>query len=306
MYTLRLLFLIAVLLATLPSNIIAGNHTISTTVEITETAINRYLNTQYNSTGFPRSVNFNHDGTDYTLALTLPEIILIPENAKLKMVFDVNTGTTNIYHFEVRPYINIPSNQITLSEVSAFLTDLVTVLNAIPSLPQWVKDKVIEYYNSLGFLVYPSKLIDKLDNQWIRQRALTIDENNFTLSYEIITGAIRFTVSVPIVAHSPTFDAEVPINYVAVKTNDIDVVIVEVRLYTIDGDLIKAWTDNVYLSKGQVKYFQIGYDIYSIQNVILWVLFKIDNFLDNKNTFYVREFLCPAIGGLGNVTNSIN
>ena len=57
----KLFFLITALIAITFSNVKAGNHTIYATIEVSETAINRFLNTQYNSIGFPCS--FNVPGT---------------------------------------------------------------------------------------------------------------------------------------------------------------------------------------------------------------------------------------------------
>ncbi len=67
----------------------AGNHTIAATVEINAAAINRYLNAQYIAAGIPPSVALTYNGTTYSLALTLPHVILSPGIAKLQMIFDV-------------------------------------------------------------------------------------------------------------------------------------------------------------------------------------------------------------------------
>jgi len=195
-------FLGCILFSSLAS---AGNHTISTTVEVSATAINRYLNTQYNAAGFPQTVPVTYNGTNYTLALTLPQIILTQGSAKIQMIFDVNTATTNVYHFEVDPSINIPSGQITLAQVQAFLTDLPTQLNSVSTIPQWVRDDVTTYYNSLGFTVYPTKLIDQVNSNWFAQRRINTVSPYFALGWQVSQDLLSLVVSTYLNSQLPAF-----------------------------------------------------------------------------------------------------
>lgn len=116
-----------VLLILMISFSVAENHTVSTTVEVTQTAINRYLNTQYNTAGFPKDISVSVGGSDYHILLTQPEIILEPSNIKLRLVFNVKEHSDTVYHFSIQPSINIPSNQISASSIQAFLTNLQSI-----------------------------------------------------------------------------------------------------------------------------------------------------------------------------------
>jgi|GEM_PF-6505522 len=274
-----------------------GNHTVSTTIEVTQTAINRYLNTQYNAAGFPKTISVSGG---YTISLALPNILLSTDNAKLQMVFDVWQGSTLLYHFTIQPSVNIPSNQISASSIQAFLTNLQSSLDGVSGLPSWVKTNIMSNFNTRGWTMYPSKLLDTLSSQWFKKRGLSITVNDLALGWQVTTGALKLVVSIPMTATAPTFSAMAYLNAVVLKSNNIDVTVDEVRLYTIAQDLIASWTNDVPIIKSGLYYWSIGYSI-APQYVIVWVLFK------TQDTFYVREFRCPAGQETwGSVTNSIN
>lgn len=304
------LLLILLLFSPISINL-AGDHTVQANIEITSTAINRYLNNQYNQIGFPRSFNVVYNGTTYTFSLTLPEIILTPNNAKLRMIFDINTGTSNVYHFEINPSISIPPDQITLGQVSAFLTNLVDVLNSITFIPQWVRDNIVQYYNSLGFIVYPSQLVDELDDEWIRQRGLTIDPENIALSYQVAENAFKFILSIPIHAQAPRFFAKITYNQylepaVTIESYDIDCTIDEVRIFNSSGQNLQTWADNIELQKGVVQWDYINFQLQPTQMYPIWILFRIGNYEEHEGTFYVRRYNADGQGIGSNQVGSIN
>jgi hypothetical protein len=175
-------FLLVILLFTLNNINIAGTHSISTTIELTATSINRYLNTQYNQAGFPRSFVTGN----YTVALILPEILLTPNNAALHMVFDVYSGEVKLYRFEIKPSISIPAGSINGSQILAFCTDLTDKLNTVsPVLPEATKQGIIEKYNILGFLMYPSKLIDQVNTTWFESQSIYLADPYFSLAWQV-------------------------------------------------------------------------------------------------------------------------
>jgi hypothetical protein len=284
----------------------SGNHTVTTTVEVTQTAINRYLNTQYNAAGFPRNIPVNISGTNYTISLTLPDVVLSTGNAKLHMVFDVWQGTILLYHFTIQPSINIPSGQITALQVQAFLTNLQAILDAVaPVLPLWVKSNIVSNFNSLGWTVYPSKLIDQLNTAWFAQRGLAINITNLALGWEAAAGTLRLTISVPMTATGPRFYAQFAADQhgypaVIVKSYDIDVTVDEVRIFDLVPNNIQTWTDNVLLPKGAVRWWYTDFTPNPTQLYFIWILFRTDN------TFMVRKFKADGQGLSSHLFSSIN
>ena len=186
---------------------IAGNYTVSTTIEITAAAINRYLNTEYDSWEIPQYESVTFNGVNYELTLCLPQIILTPGNAKLQMEFDVYAGAAHLYHFIVDPSVDIPSGQITLSQVQAFLTNLPALLDSVQQIPQWVRDTLTHYYNSIGITMYPSKLIDTVNTNWLAQRSINVVPPYFALGWQVGSGVIDLTVSTYLDGEIPYFSA---------------------------------------------------------------------------------------------------
>ena len=74
------------------------NQTVSTTVEVTQTAINRFLQNQYNLNQIPGTVHGTVSGVSYTLNLDLPEILLLQDAMKLHMSIHI---TLSIGNFDV-------------------------------------------------------------------------------------------------------------------------------------------------------------------------------------------------------------
>lgn len=277
----------------------AGTHNVSASIEISDVAINRYLNTQYNATGFPKSVPVTIGGTNYTMSLALPEIIITSGSAKIRLVFDVNSGATNVYHFEVQPSVNIPTNQITASQIYAYFTDLVTVVNLL-NIPSEVKNAVINTYNSIGFNMYPSKLIDQLSTPWMRERALTLDVNNLALAWAVIDGAIKFTVSLPVSSSLPTFTVLLYQNAIAINSK-IDITVDNLVLYNGAGEIITEWTTDRFIQREVTNSWGLSSTISQLGAYTIWVLFRIGD-----TTFYVREYRCTANGVGSELTHSIN
>ncbi len=280
------------------------NHTVSATIEITETAINRYLNTQYNATGFPRNISV---AGGYTISLTLPEVILTTGNAKLQMVFDVWQGPTLLYHFIVQPSVDIPSGQISATQIQALLTNLQTTLDAVtPALPSWVKTNITSNFpTTFGWNVYPSKLLDTLSTQWFGQRGLSVNVADLSLAWEAITGALRLTVSISLTSIVPRFYAQIDFDdigpAVKIRSYNINVTVDEVRIYPLSGGLpLQTWADDVSLQKNATKWWYMNFSPSPTQFYFVEILFRTDN------TFMVREFKVDGQGASGILYGSIN
>lgn len=240
--TTTILGMIATAVILLSATLFAQNNTVSTTVEITETGMNRYLQVQYNALGIPNTETISFAGANYTLALTLPQVSFTPGNAKLIMVFDVNTAATNLYHFEVDPSLHIDTSQITAVQIQATLNNLPTLLNSVTSIPQWVRDGIIQYYGSLALTVFPSPLIQTINDSYISERAITVSPN-FTLSISVGQGVLDLGVSTYLSSELPFFSCTINLdrpgtdNYFGVRSTIMDTVM-EVLITKLDGTTV--------------------------------------------------------------------
>ncbi len=290
MYNLNRKAILALFLIFFSNNIIfPGNHSVESEFIITGTSINRYLNNQYNTSSFPRE--FTVTGTPYKIFLTLPEVILTPGNAKLLMTFDIKQGDVLLYHFEIKPSLSISNSQVSGSDIKAFLTDLQMQLNAVsPILPGWVKENIINKYNLIGWIVYPSKLMDKISESFLSEKGISIVLNDFTLSSEIIDDAFKLVVSLNLTAKEASFFAQLTTwqnrIYVTIVSNDIDVIIDKVTLYREDTNIIQEWNDDVSIKKGETKSLLINdANLDPASGYPIWILFK------TEYSFKVRKYL---------------
>ncbi|NLT52279.1 MAG: hypothetical protein GXX85_15350 [Ignavibacteria bacterium] len=284
---------------TLP--VFCGNHTISTSFEVSEAAINSYLQKQYTMADFPR--NFTVSGTNYQVFLSLPEIILTSGNAKLKMTFDVKNGSTLLYHFVIQPSVNIPNSQISLSEINAFITNLQQSLDAVtPILPQWVKTNIISKYNLIGWLTYPSKLLDEFNDNWFAQQGLAIEIIDISMGINIIQDRIKFNVSVDLSAHPPVF--RVYFGYDAnsnrvlyIRSENINMILEKVDIKYENDDILQTWS-NVSCVKGDNA---LPINFVPIQ------IYIVDLIINHNNTFKIRRYLLhPTDYLLGTLRESLN
>lgn len=161
---------------------IAGTKTISIDFELTETAINRALVSQFNDPNFifktfTGTVNIPKFGNaNYTLELNRPNIDFSNNNLGILLSFHFSAVLgANVwnYDFEANPNIDIPQTSISTNQVEAFLMDLPAKINSLTNIPQWLKDLVILKYNDYKPWLYPSKLLDKINSQsFLAQRTI--------------------------------------------------------------------------------------------------------------------------------------
>lgn len=213
------------------------NQTISTTVEVTQTAINRFLQNQYNLNQIPNSVSGTISGVSYTLNLDLPEILLLQDAIELHMSLHIVSSIGN-FDVTIEPTVNYPSWSISLTEVKSTLANFSTVVNAL-SLDSRLKTAIINAYNSLQLMMYPSKLISQVNTSlFSRQSIRFIDAS---LQSSATPGILRFVITVTLSSAEPTFwvglDGYVGDDYIDFKTN-LDVNVKEVIVVSFDGTVV--------------------------------------------------------------------
>ncbi|HAP35205.1 MAG TPA: hypothetical protein DCQ28_04415 [Bacteroidetes bacterium] len=274
------------------TNETATNHNISTLIEVTQTSMNRYLQTQYNAVGFPREIIVS--GTSYKIYLALPEVNLAAGSAKLQMEFDVKDGSNLLYHFVIQPSLNIDTGQIRLTQIQAFLTNLQATLDAVtPILPSWVETNIISNFNTRGWIAYPSKLINQINTTLFAQQSIRFIDA--TLQTQIIPNTLQFVITVSLSSSKPVFwvsmdgDGGNLDDFIYFKTN-LDVKVKEVIIVPLGGSNViyhgypdvtspKSLSSQQYLT---INMGNIGVGTGS--NCIVKARFQHDN------TWYVREY----------------
>ena len=119
MKTLKMFILITILTFRFAAPILKASDTVGTTIEITEDAINLFINDQYNRTGFPTNISGSVGGVTYDITLNLPKITLLDNQAQItfgfKIVSNIFNGTVvfnDVFTFSVPSIDNLTVNGV--------------------------------------------------------------------------------------------------------------------------------------------------------------------------------------------------
>ncbi|MDP3829727.1 MAG: hypothetical protein Q8Q47_00565, partial [Ignavibacteriaceae bacterium] len=93
----------------------AQTRTVSSTVQITSTAINRFIAAQT----FP-TLNGSASGYTYSISIAEPTVQLNTNSAAIQFTINANTSAGN-YSIKVQPTITIPNLSVTVSQIIATL-----------------------------------------------------------------------------------------------------------------------------------------------------------------------------------------
>lgn len=284
----------------------AGDHSFSIKFEINKSGIDRALQQQYNQAGFPVVVNGTIAGITYSLHLELPHIILLNNALKIRMELDVISSVGNFNDIVFEPTINIPQGSISTNQVTGFLTDLPTVVQGINGIPQWLKDAIVAAYNSFEPWVYPSKLINSINNSSTFLIQRNVDITNLTLGWQVTLDFLKLIVTTNLNALKPNFQVSLwqylnNDDVIGIRSN-IKVHIDEIRLLPLGGSFL-LWSNqpNQYCEKDQAVYFNMGnLGLAMGPCFVAKILYSINE------TFYYREYGCVQHNSWHGHTKEIN
>ncbi len=168
---------------------------VGTTIELTEGAINLFINDQYNKAGIPNTINGNVSGVTYNIDLYLPNIRLLDNRAKIEFGFKI---VSNVFNgdigFEDDVSFFVPSiEELTLKGVSNNFKQKVNGLN----LHQVLKTAIIGAWDGLELEVKQMALAEKLEKEteWLKERSISIVDPFFSLSFDVVPGKLNITVN---------------------------------------------------------------------------------------------------------------
>jgi hypothetical protein len=181
-------------------NIPGQNRTISLDVDITSTAINRFIAAQT----FP-TLNGSVSGYTYSISITKPVVQLNTNSATVQFTINAVTSVGN-FSYNVQPTIIIPTLNVTVSQIIATLEGFDDLINASPDIPAWLKPIIISGYNDLNLVMYPSKLIDYANTavpDFINLQVIDIG-----VSFSVLPNLLKFTLSAVVHGEAPVFTCQ--------------------------------------------------------------------------------------------------
>lgn len=229
----RLFFLLALLISSFISTS-AQSRTVSVDLNVTATGINRFLEDQT----YPiLQGESSEEGYFYIITMTKPVVQLTTNSATV--LFTINASTdAGTYAFNVQPTISIPNLSITATEVIAVLEEFSALINARSDIPSWLKPIIIDGYNNINLVMYPSKLIDYANSAV--PDFINVEVTDIGLAFAIVPGALKFTLSVVAVGTPPTFTAQWMkrgVGQLSIRFgSDVHTTVKQVRIYNFNGD----------------------------------------------------------------------
>jgi hypothetical protein len=264
------------------SNLTAGTKTVSIPFELSSTAINRALVSQFNDPNFTFSVftgTVNIPGygnANYTMQLSRPSVTIGTNSIGIQLEFNFSvTGTSDFnYNFQATPSITINDASISTDQVIAYLENFSGVINSISDLPVWLKTLTISLYENYQPWVYASKLVDdalaSINNEdFFRQRAIEV--TNIGVNTNFNNG--KFLVNVEFELTSGVVD--IPIKY---TTND----------YVIIHPNIDCKIDRLVINN------YLGQQVYKVKNISFSCTKDIDNYY-YLNTDAIKKWIFTHI-----------
>ena len=260
---------------------------VSTTIELSESSINSFINEQYNRIGFVNNISGSIEGITYDITLNLPYIKLLDNAAKIEFGFKIASNILNDYiSFESDVSFNIPSiEDLSVKGICESFTEKINSL----SINNVLKNVIIGAWNGLQLEVYPMKLAEKIENtQWLNERAINMVTPYFSISFDFDPGKLKIDLN--------TFWEGDLYQVVALKKNSsiratikikssCQVDIKELHIYNMYTSLIYSGTDLARCYKNIPAEISVALNL-SQAYYVVEVLYK------TSNTFYLRSYSC--------------
>ena len=274
------------------NNPVSGDYVVGTSVEITDAVVNRFLGRQYTSAGFPRTLSGSTQGIDYHVMLDLPTIQFGYQSIGLHMAFEATASIggviTQTFSFEIEPTVNLNNCGISTSMVTAFLTNIPAKIQA-ENLPDWLETVLISAYQDLELELYPAQLLDQVEPDWFRQRALNITDLGVT--WRVWQDTLELKVLAALSGEPQAFQIYTYPGHTLITSN-LEAVLTSFKVYDLAGYLVFNGSPNLTTVKdGQVSYGGVAWPPTGFYFVIAE--------FETDDSVFVRKWKVFGNGGYG-------
>jgi hypothetical protein len=161
---------------------------------------------------FPLIYSGNVGGNSYYFELEQPTVEFNQSFMKMIAILKINTTPTGYLELEIQPSIYV-NYSLSTDNVTAFLQNFPTYINSTFSqIPQWIRDKIIEHYESLQLEMYPAKLLDYAES--FIPNFLAIEVSNISFSIQSLPGKLQIIIGFDVIGIQPSYQC-----YTYNKTN---------------------------------------------------------------------------------------
>ncbi|MCS7053506.1 MAG: hypothetical protein NZM09_07195 [Ignavibacterium sp.] len=243
---------ILILLVSLSTFSLFAQRTINMNFDLYQNAANNIIAMENN---FPIIYSGNVGGNSYYFELEQPTVEFNQNFMKMIAILKINTTPTGYLELEIQPSIYV-NYSLSTDNVTAFLQNLPNYINSnFPQIPQWIKDKIIEHYQSLQLEMYPAKLLNYAES--LIPNFLAIEISNIDFSLRSLSGKLQIGISFVAAGIAPNYQCYT-FNHNFVKiTSNVQVDIKRLTLVTGGGTIIYDFNGTMPIQKGGEVVFNV-------------------------------------------------
>jgi hypothetical protein len=167
----------------------------------------------------------------------------------------INTTPTGYFEIELHPSIYV-NYELSTDDITAFLENFPNYINAnFPQIPQWIRDKIIEHYNSLQLTMYPAKILDYAES-YIPD-FLDIEVSNIIFSVQSLPSKLQIVISFVVTGIAPDYKGYTYNRQYAKITSNVRVDIKRLILLSGIGEIYYEFNGTMPIQKDGEAVFNV-------------------------------------------------
>ncbi|MCK9408524.1 MAG: hypothetical protein M0R68_05260 [Bacteroidetes bacterium] len=198
--------MVLTLLSSIFYNAFSTDRTVPITFSVTTTGINRFIAGQYNNPGFTKSWSGSYQGSQYTIQLKKPIIMILDNTIKIQMKLSIisvaYTGPVTI-----SPTLTISSTTISAANIIAAYTDLHAQINSVSNalrLDAGFRDIIEQKLSPINWIIYQGKVLNESTSRFSESSDIGW-KGIPTLTASVTNNEINFTVTPTIASNAPWY-----------------------------------------------------------------------------------------------------
>lgn len=229
-----------------------AQRTISMNFDLYQNAANNVIAIEGN---FPLIYSGIIGNWSYYFEFEQPTVEFNQNFMKMIAVLKINTTPTGYQELELHPSIYV-NYSLSTDNVTAFLQNFPNYINTTFTwIPQEIRNKIIEHYQSLGLEMYPAKLLDYAES--FIPNFLDIEVSNIVFSSQSLPGKLRIGISFVVTGIPPNYQCYTYNKTYAKITSNVRVDVKRLTLVNPLGQPLSDFNGTMPIQKGGEAVFDI-------------------------------------------------
>lgn len=270
------------------SDSLLAQRTVSMNFDLYQNAANNIIAMEGN---FPLIYSGIVGGWSYYFELEQPTVEFNQNFMKMIAILKINTTPTGYQELELQPSIYV-NYSLSTDNITAFLQNFPDYINTNFSwIPQEIRNKIIEHYQSLQLTMYPAKILDYAEN--FVPNFLAIEVSNITFSVQSLPSKLQIGIAFEVTGIPPLFQCYTYENTKVKITSNVRVDIIRLTIGNSLGELYYDFNGTITIQNGGeaiFNYYNQNNSAISQSGRYIRVLFRSDvrgTFLRKYNAWYM-------------------